>query len=205
MAESDEELREVFDLCSPDGDGFIVTEYLAQKLEHQFNDQTVDKIQEVLDPHQKGRISFEQFCGAVVELQNGTVNENQLALNKSIYNDDGSISDPENTYNEYDLVDEEVEVTEMESFEAFGESPQKLSPNKTLDGGTEHFIRRSSLRKSHRRSHSWNNRAGLPLTQTAEPQMEDTSSISSEYEDLSEKVEILQVNKFIFSFYIMQI
>nr|CAB3265355.1 rab11 family-interacting protein 3-like [Phallusia mammillata] len=193
MATIGGDLQEVFDLCSPDGDGFIVTEYLANKLEHQFNDQTVDKIQEVLDPQRQGRISFEQFCGAVVELQNGPVIEIENLPNKNLPEDDASISDPENTYNEYDLVDEEVEANEMESFEAFGESPQKLSPVKTHEAAPpEYFVRRSSMRKSHRRSHSWNNRPGLALNQPSEPQLDDTSSVSSEYEDLSEKVEILQ-------------
>jgi len=196
MDAANENLRDVFDLCSPDNDGFIVTDFLANKLAHQFNDKTLDRIQEVLDPERQGRISFEQFCGAINKLQDSNeLTEPPLKVQIHVDCDDDSISDPENTYNEYDIEDE-VAPAEMESFEAYGESPQKLNPTKTPENNSEYFKRHGSFRRSHRRTHSWNTRQGS-LPNTSFPQEiahEETSSISSEYDDLSEKVDILQVN-----------
>ena len=178
------ELKNIFDLCGPDDKGFISTAHLSNRLAQQFNDQALVTLQELLDPHQVGKISFEQFCQAVTELHNKNVQ-----TKSSEYLDDDS-SDPENTYNEYDIDDE---ISEMDNLEVIGESPN-LSPIKSHDT-SENFRRNSSFRRSHRRNRSWNMKAGSNGSEAKlfENACDETSSVASEYEDLSEKLDKLQV------------
>nr|XP_002125619.1 rab11 family-interacting protein 3-like [Ciona intestinalis] len=187
MAGDGEQLRGVFELCNPDGDGYILTEYLAHNLAEQFNGKALDAIQEVLDPEREGRISFEQFCSAVNHLQGGNLKDQTQGRSE----DEESVSDPENTYNEYDIPEDEL-VTEMENFEAFGESPKHLSPNRPYDARSDNFERHGSFRRSHRRAHSLTPGRMLPSVPLSYDKCEDTSSVSSEFEDLSEKVDSLK-------------
>ena len=178
------QLKRVFELCNPDKEGFILTKYLADKLAQQFSDQDLATVQEALDPDKIGRISFAQFCQAVTALQG---KEPQKKVESSADFDDNDSSDPENTYNEYDIPEDEI--SEMENLEIPISSPH-LSPIKAHDL-TDPFRRKNSVRRSHRRVHSWSMKA--PDYQPAENTCDDTSSIASEYEDLSEKLDKIQV------------
>ncbi|XP_076822216.1 uncharacterized protein LOC143468734 [Clavelina lepadiformis] len=193
MADDGSNLRGVFDLCNPDGNGYILTEYLADKLSEQFSDQSsLITIQNALDPERKGRISFDEFCDAVNTLQDTSVVRHPAKPGFYREDDDGDSSDPENTYNEYDIPEDDSIAGEMENFEAVGESPHNLSPIKMHESNSEQFKRHGSFRRSHRRAHSWNMRAQNGSL-SFEPQCEgETSSVSSEIDDLHDKVDSLQ-------------
>lgn len=190
---ADTQLRGVYDLCSPDSDGFIVTDTLARKLADQFNDQAVGEIRNTLDPDNKGRISFEEFCGAVNQLQHRASKSSSEA--PAVEED--ALSDPEHTYNEYDITEDELLANEMENFEAFGESNDTLSPSRPKDGDGPGFIRHSSIRRSHRRNRSWNMQNATPPALNGSLLNDDNSSVSSELDDLSEKVDNLKVPSFL--------
>jgi len=190
---ADTQLRGVYDLCSPDSDGFIVTDTLARKLADQFNDQAVGEIRNTLDPDNKGRISFEEFCGAVNQLQSiSTAAASKSSSEGRVAAEEDSLSDPEHTYNEYDITEDELLANEMENFEAFGESNDTLSPSRPKDGDGPGFIRHSSIRRSHRRNRSWNMQAATPPALNGSILNDDNSSVSSELDDLSEKVDNLK-------------
>uniref|UniRef100_A0A3B3RLI0 RAB11 family interacting protein 4 (class II) b n=1 Tax=Paramormyrops kingsleyae TaxID=1676925 RepID=A0A3B3RLI0_9TELE len=55
-------LREVFDVCDEDGDGYVRTEHIVD-LGLQFGQgDEVKKFAKYLDPHAQGRINFKDFC-----------------------------------------------------------------------------------------------------------------------------------------------
>jgi len=186
------QLKDIFDLCGPDHKGFIFTEYLFDKLAQQFSDQDLTALQDVLDPNRVGKISFQQFCHAVTTLHAGR--DLETKINFQEFKDDDS-SDPETTYNEYDIPEDEI--NEMNNLEVIGESPH-LSPVKSHDTN-DSFKRNSSFRRSHRRVRSWNLKSnnGTEL-KSYENTCDETSSIASDYEDLSEKLDKLQVLVIIF-------
>ena len=186
------QLKDIFDLCGPDHEGFIFTEYLSDKLAQQFDDQDLTALQDVLDPGRVGRISFQQFCRAVTTLHGGKESET-VKISQEFRDDDSS--DPETTYNEYDIPEDEI--NEMNNLEVIGESPH-LSPVKFHDT-SDVFKRNSSFRRSHRRVRSWNLKAnnGGDL-KSHENTCEETSSVASDYEDLSEKLDKLQVKNHLF-------
>lgn len=177
MADGLDELRHVYDLCCPDVDDFILTKVLVEKLSGQFDKNILSKIKEIVDPQKKGKISFDDFCSAICQL-NPTVNKETLK-------EDEPVSDAEFTYNEYDIAEEDI-VSDMENLKAFGES---ISPISSKD------FSRSSLRKSHRRNRSW-----APQHISNSSHIDDSSSVSSEIDDLVEKVDFLQVNSLQFDF-----
>nr|XP_039269351.1 rab11 family-interacting protein 4B-like [Styela clava] len=244
------ELQKVFELCGPDEEGYILTDFLADKLAEQLDNQDLDTIKGVLDPKRRGKISFDQFKTAIAEIQessdqvtslpepsadyriNGsglTEDIEHCSLNKLIDNDEkirhgspgpessfqpktstpyykddeASISDPENTYNEYDVPDcddmaHSVNGDDfMESFEAVGESPNgfksRRNPEHLSLPQESNFRRHGSMRRSHRRAHSLTMRGASPGLVSDDPSLlDETSSVTSDLEDLSEKVDILQ-------------
>uniref|UniRef100_UPI003AAC4EC7 rab11 family-interacting protein 4B isoform X1 n=2 Tax=Centroberyx gerrardi TaxID=166262 RepID=UPI003AAC4EC7 len=62
-------LKEVFDVCDEDSDGFIRLEHLVQ-LGSQFGrGEQVKKLAKCLDPHSHGRINFKDFCYGVLAMK----------------------------------------------------------------------------------------------------------------------------------------
>lgn len=181
MEFDDSQLHSIFELCSPDKDGFILTDFLAKKLAQQFSDPTLVTVQDALDPDKVGRISFKQFCNAVTTLQS---NQSPKVIDQPTGVDDNDSSDPENTYNEYDIPEDE-----MDNIDGLGDSPH-LSPIKAHDS-PDVFKRSGSFRRSHRRVRSWTSKSNgkSSLFENSD----ETSSVASEFEDLSEKIEKLQV------------
>ena len=181
------QLKDIFNLCGPDQEGYILTAYLSEKLDQQFNDQDLNALQDVLDPGRVGRISFEQFCHAVTALHNKKLKT--YTSSAELGEDDSS--DPETTYNEYDIPEDEI--YEMNNLEVIGESPH-LSPIKSHEPA-DPFKRNGSFRRSHRRVKSWNLKSnGSSESRQFDTTCDDTSSVASDYEDLSEKLDKLQVS-----------
>ncbi|XP_023647509.2 rab11 family-interacting protein 4A isoform X2 [Paramormyrops kingsleyae] len=62
-------LREVFDVCDEDGDGYVRTEHIVD-LGLQFGQgDEVKKFAKYLDPHAQGRINFKDFCHGVFTIK----------------------------------------------------------------------------------------------------------------------------------------
>ena len=182
---NDSQLRSIFELCSPDSEGFILTDYVAEKLAQQFTDPALTVIQDALDPDRLGRISYDQFCNAVATLQSKQAIK---TIDQHVHVDDNDSSDPENTYNEYDIPDDEI--SEMDNIDGISESPH-LSPIKSQEY-PDFFKRNGSFRRSHKRVRSW--AAKSSTKSTLVEACDETSSITSEFDDLSEKIEKLQVS-----------
>ncbi|KAA8594963.1 hypothetical protein FQN60_012098 [Etheostoma spectabile] len=63
------QLKEVFDLCDEDSDGFIRPEHFVQ-LGSQFGQaEQVKKLAQCLDPDTFGRINFKNFCRGVLTMK----------------------------------------------------------------------------------------------------------------------------------------
>ncbi|KAF5906832.1 rab11 family-interacting protein 4A isoform X2, partial [Clarias magur] len=63
-------LKEVFDMCDEDEDGFIRVEHFVH-LGRQFGqtDEEIKKCAECLDPNANGKISFKDFCHGVFAIK----------------------------------------------------------------------------------------------------------------------------------------
>ncbi|KAK5865951.1 hypothetical protein PBY51_020181 [Eleginops maclovinus] len=62
-------LKEVFDVCDEDSDGFIRPEHFVQ-LGCQFGQaEQVEKLAKCLDPDSQGRINFKDFCRGVLSMK----------------------------------------------------------------------------------------------------------------------------------------
>ncbi|XP_034739402.1 rab11 family-interacting protein 4A-like [Etheostoma cragini] len=73
-------LKEVFDLCDEDSDGFIRPEHFVQ-LGSQFGQaEQVKKLAQCLDPDTFGRINFKNFCRGVLTMKG----KNGLKLRVSV-------------------------------------------------------------------------------------------------------------------------
>ncbi|XP_053273979.1 rab11 family-interacting protein 4A [Pleuronectes platessa] len=67
-------LREVFDVCDEDADGFIRPEHLVQ-LGSQFGqEEQVKRLAKCLDPNAHGRINFRDFCCGVLTMKGYVLN-----------------------------------------------------------------------------------------------------------------------------------
>ena len=183
MAESLTQLRIYYDLCTPDANDCILTEVLINRLSTQLDHQSLDELKVTLDPEQKGRISFDDFCSAFNDSK--TKQSANLTTNHHVEED----TDSELTFNEYD-TDKEDGIDGMENLEGFGESMNALSPIASRNGGFN-GRRNSSVRRSHRRNKSWapqNN-----INSNSPSHLDDNVSVSSDFDSLQDKVDVLQV------------
>ncbi|KAM8771780.1 rab11 family-interacting protein 4B isoform 2-T2 [Acanthopagrus schlegelii] len=62
-------LKEVFDVCDEDSDGFIRPEHLVQLGSHFGQAEQVRKLAKCLDPDSHGRINFKDFCRGVLTMK----------------------------------------------------------------------------------------------------------------------------------------
>ncbi|KAG9466612.1 hypothetical protein GDO78_016356 [Eleutherodactylus coqui] len=62
-------LREVFDVCDEDADGFIRVEDFMDLGQQFAQGDEVVKLVKYLDPHDLGRINFKDFCQGVLAIK----------------------------------------------------------------------------------------------------------------------------------------
>ncbi|XP_034401656.1 rab11 family-interacting protein 4A-like [Cyclopterus lumpus] len=68
-------LKEVFDACDSDSDGFIRPEHFVQ-LGSQFGQaEQVKKLSSCLDPDSHGRVNFKDFCRGVLTMKAHQANQ----------------------------------------------------------------------------------------------------------------------------------
>uniref|UniRef100_A0AAZ3RQX8 Uncharacterized protein n=1 Tax=Oncorhynchus tshawytscha TaxID=74940 RepID=A0AAZ3RQX8_ONCTS len=79
-------LKEVFDVCDEDSDGFIRVEHFVD-LGSQFGQgDEVKKLAKCLDPNAQGRINFKEFCHGVLAIKGRTERHAQGANHRQLHN-----------------------------------------------------------------------------------------------------------------------
>uniref|UniRef100_A0A674ERF2 RAB11 family interacting protein 4 (class II) b n=1 Tax=Salmo trutta TaxID=8032 RepID=A0A674ERF2_SALTR len=79
-------LKEVFDVCDEDSDGFIRVEHFVD-LGSQFGQgDEVKKLAKCLDPNAQGRINFKDFCHGVLAIKGRTERHAQAAYHRQLHN-----------------------------------------------------------------------------------------------------------------------
>uniref|UniRef100_A0A674EQT3 RAB11 family interacting protein 4 (class II) b n=1 Tax=Salmo trutta TaxID=8032 RepID=A0A674EQT3_SALTR len=84
-------LKEVFDVCDEDSDGFIRVEHFVD-LGSQFGQgDEVKKLAKCLDPNAQGRINFKDFCHGVLAIKGRTERHAQAAYHRQLHNSEGKV------------------------------------------------------------------------------------------------------------------
>lgn len=231
------DLNDMFELCSPDQDGYILTESLVGKLAEQLDGNDVMTLKTALDPKSEGKISFRQFTSAITSMtdngcllgqssehihpemsnlpdnykfqphppvaENNVCKDHSRASSVNLTKDDyGSSSEPESTYNEYDLPDgddtvQSIYTDNVANFKSSGclNKPQYCSCE-------EHFctpsfeVQHITIPKRHRnlKPHRSPNgfRHDLSTVLDDGNVVDESGSMTSDIEELSERVDLLK-------------
>uniref|UniRef100_A0A803T9C6 RAB11 family interacting protein 4 n=1 Tax=Anolis carolinensis TaxID=28377 RepID=A0A803T9C6_ANOCA len=113
LAQFLQKLKEVFDVCDEDADGFIRVEHFVA-LGLQFGQgEEVEKFAKYLDPNDLGKISFKDFCHGVFAIKGceELLKDTLPAENLDSEIQDGGYLDSESAYSESDLFPDEENMT----------------------------------------------------------------------------------------------